>query len=825
MTFLAKKLVSRSKLSGSQMSKSHSPIPLDSFSNFGDLLKYLRRRARLTQRELSVAVKYSEAHISRLEQNQRLPDLAALTALFIPALYIEDEPEMVARFMELATQARGGTFLRDGAITFPRTVQKQIVEHSRTVEEDVRNNLPLQLTSFIGRHHELAQLRHLLEGARLITLTGTGGCGKTRLALETARQLVESYRDGIWLIELASISDPNLVLHTVASTLGIPETRDVLPTLALTKYLGTKQLLLIFDNCEQIVGVTAQMVEEILGICPQVQILVTSREILNLIGEVQFRVPPLSLSKETSSNNDPFSPSEAVQLFVDRALAVLPSFILSEDVIPAVTQICQLVDGLPLGIELAAAKVSVLSVAQIAARLHESFHLLGRGRDSLPHHRTLEATIQWSYNLLPEAERTLLQRLSVFSGGWTLEAAETITCHEILIPREKVLELLSELVNKSLIVVGWQIESETRYTMLQTIREFAHRKLREAGNLKEMRAQHFDYFFSLAQEARLFGKEKGRWMDRLEAEHDNLRAALAWSLEANSPEKGMGLILPIVDFYWFRGFTAEARGWMDRFLGVEMDPSPLRARLLQKTGWLTRVSGDFERANLLLEKSLNMALEIGDKNRAAWALMDLGWSLREQGEHEKEISSFMQALTFAQESGERRAIGACLYILAEHHELAGRLDTSAKLWGQGLDLFRADGDATHIAWGLEGLAGTAYLAKDYTGALRFHLESLKYKVDVMDKLGIMYSFEGLAQVAAATEALERAAILWGAASYLRETLNVPLEPSRENMYISRLPATLSQLGDKAFDHAWKRGKDLTLQEAIEFARTLSDERS
>jgi predicted ATPase/transcriptional regulator with XRE-family HTH domain len=811
------------------MPSSDPVIPLESFPTFGDLLKYLRRRARLTQRELSIAVGYSEAQISRLEQNQRPPDLASLAALFIPALDLNDAPLIVNRLMELAAQTRGEELPRSGVVTISRFVQREVGETVRTVEEETRNNLPLQLTSFIGREHEMKEIKNLLgfgsedkQKYRLVTLTGPGGCGKTRLALETAKQLVDSYRDGIWLIEFASISDPNLALSTVTSTLGIPETRTITPISALTKNLRTKQLLLIFDNCEQILTATTQLAEEILHACGQVQILVTSREIFNAIGEVQFRVPPLSLSKGKSSHSDISSLSESAQLFVERAQAVLPSFTLTEEGIPVVTQICQLVDGMPLGIELAAAKISVLSVGQIATRLNDSFQLLSRSRADLPHHQTLEATIQWSYDLLSDAERLLMQRVSVFSGGWTLEAAEAVTSEDPLIPREKVLDLLSQLINKSLVVVGWHLDADTRYTMLQMIHEFAYGKLHETGKAKHMRIRHFDYFFSLAQEARLFGNEKGKWLDCLEAEHDNLRSALAWSLETGEIEKGTELILPILDFYWFRGYSTEAREWMDKFLKIELPASHRRAFLLQKAGWLTRASGDFEKADVLLKRSLKLAFEIGDKNRAAWAMMDLGLSARDQGDHERAVSYFSQALTFAQESGEKRAIGICLYNLAESYDISGELDTSRKLWEQGLDVLRLEGDQTHIAWGLEGLAGTAYLAKDFSTALRFHLESLQFKVGVMDKLGIAYSFEGLAQVSAAQGESERAAILWGAANSLREALNVPIEPSRENMYTSLIPITRAQFGDKNFDHAWKKGKTMSLKESIEFALRLPD---
>jgi predicted ATPase/transcriptional regulator with XRE-family HTH domain len=799
------------------MSPSEPALSLDSFTTFGDLLKYSRRRARLTQREVAIAVGYSEAQISRLEQNLRPPDLAALAALFIPALYLEDEPEIVARLMELAAQARGEELPRSGVITFSHSVQQETLEEVRSVEDNVLNNLPLPLTSFVGRQREIVEIKDLLGKAKLVTLTGSGGCGKTRLAIEAAKRLIPSYRDGIWLIELASITDPALVVQTVASNLGVPESHDVRRMLALTKYLRTRQILLILDNCEQIVPAMAQLAEEILRTCPHVQVLVTSREILGLTGEVQFRVPSLPLSKEKASDSDMSSPSEAVQLFVERAQAALPSFVLTDDVIPAVTEICHLVDGLPLGIELAGANVNVLSVEQIAARLKNSLQLLGSGRATLPHHQTIEATIEWSYDLLSEAEQILLQRLSVFSGGWTLEAAESVVSDPARVHTKKVFELISQLVNKSLVVVEWQSRAEAHFRMLQTIREFASRKLRAAGGTERLRSRHFDYFLSLAQQARLFGDEKGSWLDRLEAEHDNLRSALTYSLEAGAIEKGAALILPILDFYWFRGYATEAREWMGKFLEIEAPPSRQRALLLQKAGWLTRASGDFERADALLTRALAMALEIDDKNRAAWALMDLGLCARDQGNHEHALSLFARALTFAQESMEPRAVGVSLYNLADSAALTGDLATSRMYWEEALEIFRAEGDQTHISWGLEGMAGSAYLAKDYAGALMFHLESLKIKVGVMDKLGIAYSLEGLAQVAAAEEEAERAAILWGAANRLREALNIPIESSRAEIYTSLMPITRNQIGEEAFDQAWKRGKAMTLNEAIDYA--------
>jgi hypothetical protein len=364
---------------------------LESFQTFGDLLKYFRRQARLTQRELSIAVGYSEAQISRLEQNQRPPDLTAVAALFIPALHLEDQPEAGRRLMDLAVQSRGEEPANKGSFPFDRSNRTGPLETIQVKRST--NNLPLSITTFIGRERELAEIQRLLSPdhkkdrrARLITLTGSGGCGKTRLALEASRRLLEAYQDGIWLIELASISDPDLVLPAILCTLGAPESRGPLRAGTLVNYLLPKHILLILDNCEQVIFVAAQLAEEILRTCPLVHILATSREILNIPGEVQVRVPPLQLPDRKLITRDSFSQSEVGQLFIDRARAALPAFTITDEIAPAAATICHLLDGIPLAIELAAAKVPVLSVQQIAERLRDNFQLLHGGRTTLPQH-------------------------------------------------------------------------------------------------------------------------------------------------------------------------------------------------------------------------------------------------------------------------------------------------------------------------------------------------------------------------------------------------------------------------------------------------------
>jgi len=794
-----------------------SSVMLDSF---GDLLKYLRRRAQLTQRELAIAVGYSEAHLSRLEKNQRLPDLATLAALFIPALGLEEEPEIISRLLELAAISRGESLPSGGKFTVTQSVSEELAETVETIE--VPSNLPLQLTSFIGRETEIKELKRLLreEKFRLLTLVGAGGCGKTRLALQIAEQLVPDYPHGTWFVDLTPVTDSNLVPRTTAAILGISESHSQETIKSLVNFLRPKKTLIVFDNCEQILTGVAQLIESLLRTCPQLQILTTTREVLNIPGEKQFHVSPLPTPpKDSVLKVQDISAFDSVQLFVQRARNVRSDFDLTNENAANVAQVCRRLDGIPLAIELAAFRVSLLRVHQIGSQLNDRFKLLTGGHRTLPRHQTLQAMVDWSHDLLSEEEQKFFRRLSLFSGGWTLDSANAVAADTASdVP---TLEILSHLVDKSFINVERLLGEEARYTMLETLREYAFAKLSTVQETAPTRARHFDFIYALTQQARLYGNEKGWWLDKLEVEFDNIRAALSWWFEnnrdnASTTEKAMRMVLSVLDFYWFRGFTVEGREWMDRFIAVEMPASPLHALLLQKAGWFARANGDFKIADTLLKRALDMAKDVGDWNRAAWALGDLGLSARDQGDKQQSIRYFTQGLKFARQSGEDRAIGVLLFNLAESYELLEDLNKAEDLWEQGLNLFREAGDKTHIAWGLEGLAGTAYLAKDVASALKFHLESLRIKVEVMDRLGIAYSFEGLAQVAAAAEP-ERASILWGAASRLREIINIPVDPSREVLYTALIPNTREQLGEQVFDTAWKRGEIMKLDEAIEYA--------
>jgi non-specific serine/threonine protein kinase len=395
-------------------------------------------------------------------------------------------------------------------------------------------NLPISLTSFIGREREIAEVTRLLAGppseSRLLTLTGAGGCGKTRLALRVAGEALGDFPDGVWLVELAALADPALVAGAVAMAVGVREVPGRALTESLVDHLRDRTLLLILDNCEHLVAAAAGLADVLLRSCPRLRVLATSREPLGSAGETIWRVPSLTLPPLSAADApllEPLTRYEAVRLFVERARAAVPAFAPSAENAPALVEICRRLDGIPLAIELAAARVRVFSAAQIAARLDDRFRLLTAGpRTALPRQQTLRATVDWSYDLLAEPERALLRRLSVFAGGWTFEAAEAVAAGDG-IQTHAVLDLMAQLVDKSLVIAEEQ-RGAVRYRLLETIRAYARDRLLEAGEAERTRDRHLAYFLGLAEEAepRLRGAEERVTLDRLEAEHANLQAAL-----------------------------------------------------------------------------------------------------------------------------------------------------------------------------------------------------------------------------------------------------------------------------------------------------------
>ncbi|HSJ85850.1 MAG TPA: adenylate/guanylate cyclase domain-containing protein, partial [Anaerolineales bacterium] len=433
----------------------------------------------------------------------------------------------------------------------------------------IPNNLPIQLTSFVGRENEIAEVRQELETHRLVTLTGSGGTGKTRLSLQVAAEMLDGFPHGVWFVELAPLSDPELIPQTLLSTIGLSEQPGTPQIEILKEYMHEKKSMIVLDNCEHLIEASARVANDLLNAAPNLRILASSREALGVKGELSYPVPSLSLPDvKHLPVGEQFSQYEAVRLFIDRALLVAPYFEVDKNNAPFIAEICYRLDGIPLAIELAAARVKVMSVEQVSKRLDDRFRLLtGGARTSLPRQQTLRALIDWSYDLLSDNERLLLQRLSVFAGGWTLEAAEEV-CVGDGIETYDVLDVLTQLVNKSLVVVIEHSQSGvTRYRMLETIRQYTREKLLEAGDSEAVRDRHLAYFVKLAEQAEpeLYRANQVFWLNKLEDELDNLRIALEWALTSDI-ESGLRIVVLARQFWFSHGYAQELGDWVWQLL-------------------------------------------------------------------------------------------------------------------------------------------------------------------------------------------------------------------------------------------------------------------
>jgi len=652
--------------------------------------------------------------------------------------------------------------------------------------ESLPNNLPIQLTSFIGREKEMAEVRRHLAEARLLTLTGSGGAGKTRLALQVAADVMEGFRDGTWLVELASVTDGSLVPQAVASVLQVTETQGNSLTATILSWLAGKSLLLLLDNCEHLVQPCAELVETMLRASPKLKILATSREALAIAGETAWLVPSLALT-DSASLEAPgvdvralVAQSEAVRLFVDRAVAAQPSFSLTDRNASAVAQICRRLDGIPLAIELAAARVKALSAEQIAARLDDRFRFLtGGSRTALPRQQTLQALIDWSHSLLTDAERLLLRRLSVFLGGWTLASAETVCAGDGLEPSQ-VLDLLSQLLNKSLVAVE-NLEGESRYRLLETIRQYARGKLFDSGETPRVADRHLSYFLGFAEEAepRLSSSDQLAWLDRLQTEHDNLRAAIEWS-RAGTAETAASLRLvgALWQFWYIRGFISEGRRHLQQALAENTRaPAGMRARALTGASLLAHVQGDYARAPVLIEESIALSRQSGDKKELMAALgvasilaeyredYERGKLMQEEGlalarelqdkagiaralvrlgnlrlsdpdEHGQARALIEEGRALYEDLDHRSGIALSLRLLALAYSVDGDDDRATSLMQQGVTLSRALGDKGGIAFCNLGLALIAIKRGDYITAKGLSQEAYAQYHDVGNKWGI-----------------------------------------------------------------------------------------
>jgi predicted ATPase/DNA-binding SARP family transcriptional activator len=557
-------------------------------------------------------------------------------------LAADPEPETRELYRELLAE---GAPEPDIAVTPP--VQPRPLDWSEPVR---REQLPWQPTSFVGRRRELDELDHLLNARRLVTLTGPGGCGKTRLALELARQRSDRYRDGARAVELAGVADPTLVGQAVASTLGLDLRPGEAPESSIASGLAARELLLVLDNCEHLLSNCARLVGVLLTECPGVTIVATSREPLHLPGEVDWRVPSMTLlDTETLSDLAELAAADAVQLFCDRALSVNPRFRLTVANAQAVADICLRVDGLPLAIELAAARTVALSPTEIATRLAEGFAVLrGARAGGLTRQQTLDGTLDWSHDLLDEPERTLFRRLAVFAGGFELDAAEDV-CADAELDRDDVLEVLASLVDKSLVSVD-DVGATYRYRMLEPVRQYAAARLRASGEMAAMTGRHAEWFAQVtdAVGARVTDLDPS-CVDRLERDHDNLRAAMSWLLQ-NKPERALQMAGGMSGLWLMRAHQREGCGWLDQALDAAPEPTPARADALHARQALERRRPhNYDLADALTQQRIAIYHDHGDRRGEALALLDLADGAFLRGRFDDMLTLAQTALTIGRE--------------------------------------------------------------------------------------------------------------------------------------------------------------------------------
>ncbi len=690
------------------------------------------------------------------------------------------------------------------------------------------NNLPMQLSSFIGRKRESAEIKRLLATTRVLTLTGAGGCGKTRLALRVASDVIDSFNDGVWWVELAALADETLVPQAIAQTLGVREVPNQTLSETLANHLRAKELLLVIDNCEHLITACAQLTEQLLRACSNVSILTTSREALGIAGETAWTVPSLSLPdvRHPRPTFADVSQYEAVQLFVDRAMAVQPSFKLTELNAAAVAQVCQRLDGIPLAIELAAARVKVLKTAEIAARLDDCFHLLtGGSRTALPRHQTLRAAIDWSYDLLTEPERVLLRRLSVFAGGCTLEAAEQVCADEVGrdgILSYKILDLQSHLVDKSLAVVDKQ-GGETRYHMLETIRQYAHERLAASGETEAIRRRHAEFFTAWVKQIEMELRAGPTQLDRfaqLEVEHDNIRATLEWSLGGADVELGLRLVGAIFYFWWRGGHWVEWEYWMT-LAPAHLDhvSEATRAGSLIALAGLDRyIRHDDEAVRRHSREALTIYRQIGDHRNTAWAMFWLSicmWGNEE--EYDECMNLTEEGISILRQEGDLGAVAQGLTNLGLNAQAHGDLIRAKAAHQESLAIARAIGDKLRESIQLSNLGQIAVTEGDYETAAMLFKQFLLWAREHGNSPQMLSGLTYLSGVLGLRGQPQRAAQLVGALDILSDSWGLTLQPEDQSIYDRHVASVRGQLGDEAFETLRSEGQAMTLEQAIEYA--------
>ena len=670
------------------------------------------------------------------------------------------------------------------------------------------HNLPLQLTRFIGREQELSDVRRLLGAHRLVTLVGTGGTSKTRLALQVAADALDAYPDGVWCVELAAVSDPLLVPRVVASTIGVREQQDRPIVDTLVDQLAPKTVLLILDNCEHLVDACARLATTLLTGCPRLTILATSREPLATAGETLWRVQTLSCPRPADAGVPTvLAGFESVQLFLDRASAVNPRFALAPTTAPSVAAICQRLEGIPLAIELAAARLQALTVEQINERLGDRFRLLtGRSRTALAHHQTLRATVDWSHALLTEPEQLLLRRLSVFAGGFRLDAAEQVCSGDGIDPFD-VLDLLDQLVSRSLVLIETEA-GQGRYRLLETIREYALEKLRDAGEGAEVQRRHLQWCIDFAEQAEpeLTGPDQYPWLDRLHAELENFRVAFSESIRGGEPEGALRLASALLAFWVVRADWSEGREWVETALRRpgSVDPA-IRMKALRAAAELADVLSDYPNSTAFYEQSLAIARQLQDRRGIAAALFGLAHEANRVGRSEAARPLLAESVAIFRALGDEPSIARSLGGLAE---LEAHYGTARSLYEENLAIRRRLGNQEGIGWAVMQVGQAAHMSGDYAAARVAYGEALV--------VGRAIGYKRM--TARALTQLANVARLEGQIDEARALAEEPLPIWREIGHLSGLRDNLRVLGDVARLAGEYPASERFLQESLTVSR-------